>query len=67
MTICKGIVQDNVVFLEAGIQLPEGAEGEVRLRGRRMVDPNHPGLQPIGHGSGPLHITGEHGCAEAAG
>jgi len=29
--ICKGVVRDNVVLLEAGAQLPDGAEVEVRL------------------------------------
>jgi hypothetical protein len=29
--ICKGVVKDNVVLLEAGAQLPDGAEVEVRL------------------------------------
>ena len=37
MTICKGIVKDNVVFLEAGVQLPEGAEVEVRLLERPLT------------------------------
>jgi hypothetical protein len=31
MTICKGIVKNNTVVLEPGIQFPEGAEVEVRL------------------------------------
>jgi hypothetical protein len=31
MTIYKGIVRKNTVVLEEGIQLPEGAEVEVRL------------------------------------
>ena len=31
MTICKGVVKDNMVLLEAGAQLPDGAEVEVRL------------------------------------
>src|SRR5438309_6954492 len=31
MMICKGVVKDNVVLLEAGAQLPDGAEVEVRL------------------------------------
>ncbi len=31
MIICKGIVRANVVLLEDGGQLPEGAEVEVRL------------------------------------
>jgi hypothetical protein len=31
MTVCKGVVKDNVVLLEAGVQLPDGAEVEVRL------------------------------------
>ncbi len=37
MTICKGIVKDNVVLLEEGIQLPEGAEVEVRLLARPLT------------------------------
>ena len=31
MTTCKGIVKDNVVVLEEGAHLPDGAEVEVRL------------------------------------
>jgi hypothetical protein len=31
MTICKGIVKNNVVLLEEGAHLPEGAQVEVRL------------------------------------
>jgi hypothetical protein len=31
MIICKGVVKDNMVLLEEGAQLPEGAEVEVRL------------------------------------
>ena len=34
MNICKGIVKDNTVLLENGVQLPEGAEVEVRLLDR---------------------------------
>ena len=37
MTICKGVVKDNMVFLEAGVRLPEGAEVEVRLLDRRWI------------------------------
>jgi hypothetical protein len=37
MTICKGIVKDNVVLLEAGVQFPEGAEVEVRLLERPLT------------------------------
>ena len=37
MTICKGIVKDNMVLLEEGIQLPEGAEVEVRLLERPLT------------------------------
>ena len=33
MTTCKGIVKGNVVVLEEGAYLPEGAEVEVRLSG----------------------------------
>ena len=31
MTVCKGVVKDHVVILEAGAQLPNGAAVEVRL------------------------------------
>ena len=31
MTIYKGIVNNNVVLLEEGVHLPEGAQVEVRL------------------------------------
>lgn len=31
MTICKGVVKENVVVLEEGAHLPEGAEVEVRV------------------------------------
>ena len=31
MTTCKGVVKDNMVVLEDGAQLPDGAEVEVRL------------------------------------
>jgi phage FluMu protein gp41 len=31
MTTCKGVVKDNIVVLEDGAQLPDGAEVEVRL------------------------------------
>jgi hypothetical protein len=37
MMICKGIVKDNVVFLEEGMHLPEGAEVEVRLLDRLVT------------------------------
>jgi len=37
MTICKGIVKDNMVLLEEGIHLPEGAEVEVRLLDRLLT------------------------------
>jgi hypothetical protein len=37
MTICKGVVKDNVVLLEAGTQLPNGAEVEVRLLERPLT------------------------------
>jgi hypothetical protein len=32
MTTCKGIVKGNIVVLEEGAHLPDGAEVEVRLR-----------------------------------
>jgi hypothetical protein len=35
--VCKGVVKDNVVFLEAGAQLPDGAEVEVRLLERPLT------------------------------
>jgi hypothetical protein len=31
MTICKGIVKNNVVLLEEGAHLPDDAQVEVRL------------------------------------
>ena len=31
MTICRGIVKNNVVLLDKGARLPEGAAVEVRL------------------------------------
>jgi hypothetical protein len=31
MTICKGIVRNDIVVLEEGAHLPNGAEVEVRL------------------------------------
>ena len=31
MIICKGVVKENVVILEGGAHLPEGAEVEVRV------------------------------------
>jgi hypothetical protein len=31
VTTCKGIVKGNVVMLEEGVHLPDGAEVEVRL------------------------------------
>jgi hypothetical protein len=37
MTICKGIVKDNIVLLEEGVQWPEGAEVEVRLIERPLT------------------------------
>lgn len=37
MTICKGIVKDNMVLLEEGIHLPEGAEVEVQLLERLLT------------------------------
>ena len=39
MTICKGVVKDNMVLLEAGAQLPDGAEVEVQASGT----PREPG------------------------
>jgi hypothetical protein len=35
--ICKGVVKDNVVLLEAGVQLPDGAAVEVRLLERPLT------------------------------
>ena len=37
MMICKGVVKDNVVLLEAGARLPDGAEVEVRLLERPLT------------------------------
>ena len=37
MTICKGIVKDNIVVLEDGARLPDGAEVEVRLIERLLT------------------------------
>jgi hypothetical protein len=36
MTTFKGIVKDNMVMLEEGIHLPDGAEVEVRLVERTL-------------------------------
>jgi hypothetical protein len=35
--VCKGIVKDNTVLLAEGVQLPEGAEVEVRLLERPLT------------------------------
>ena len=35
--MCKGVVKENVVLLEAGAQLPDGAEVEVRLLERPLT------------------------------
>ena len=37
MTICKGIVKDNVVLLQDGVRLHEGAEVEIRLLERPLT------------------------------
>jgi len=37
MTICKGIVKENIVMLEKGVHLPDGAEVEVRLVERPLT------------------------------
>ena len=37
MTICKGIVKKNIVMLEKGVHLPDGAEVEVRLVERPLT------------------------------
>jgi hypothetical protein len=37
MTVCKGVVKDNMVLLEAGVHLPDGAEVEVRLLERPLT------------------------------
>ena len=37
MTVCKGVVKDNMVLLEAGVPLPDGAEVEVRLLERPLT------------------------------
>jgi hypothetical protein len=41
MTICKGVVKNNMVLLEQGAQLPDGAQVEVRLldKSATEVDP----------------------------
>jgi len=39
MTICKGVVKDNIVLLEKGVRLPDGAEVEVRLLNRPRTRP----------------------------
>jgi hypothetical protein len=35
--ICKGVVKDNIVLLEAGAQLPDSAEMEVRFLERPLT------------------------------
>jgi len=37
MTVCKGIVKNNLVLLEEGVHLPDGVEVEVRLLERPLV------------------------------
>lgn len=37
MTICKGIVKGNIVMLEKGVHLPDGAEVEVRMIERPLA------------------------------
>ncbi len=37
MTICKGVVKENMVMLEKGVHLPDGAEVEVRLVERPLA------------------------------
>jgi len=37
MTICRGIVKDNVLLIEKGAQLPEGTEVEGRLLERPLT------------------------------
>ena len=37
MTICKGVVKENIVMLEKGVHLPDGAEVEVRLVERPLT------------------------------
>jgi hypothetical protein len=36
MVACKGVVKDNIVVLEEGARLPDGAEVEVRLVERAL-------------------------------
>jgi hypothetical protein len=37
MRVCKGIVKGQVILLEDGVQLPEGAEVEVRVLERPLT------------------------------
>jgi hypothetical protein len=37
MIVCKGIVKGQVILLEEGVQLPEGAEVEVRVLERPLT------------------------------
>jgi hypothetical protein len=39
MMVCKGIVKDQVILLEEGVQLPEGAAVEVRVLERPLTRP----------------------------
>ena len=55
MTVCKGVVKDNVVLLEAGVRLPDGAEVGARLLERPLTRPEvfarvrtHRILRPVG-------------------
>jgi len=41
MTICKGVVKNNMVLLEQGAQLPDGAQVEVRLLDKSATEEDH--------------------------
>jgi hypothetical protein len=55
VTICKGIVKDNVVLVEDGVQLHEGTEVEIRVLERPLMRQEvfrrvrtHSILKPVG-------------------
>jgi hypothetical protein len=39
MIVCKGIVKGQVILVEEGVRLPEGAEVEVRVLERALTRP----------------------------
>src|SRR5215207_261283 len=45
----------------------DATEGQIRLRRRRVIDPDHSALDLIGHGSRPLGVTAEHRAVEPVG